>query len=608
MRHALLSLLFALSACSDGGGASSTPADATPPVDAAEPAPDACLDCPDGRVLTLADAGPEGDAAPPPEPMGLRPIEDNCADLYDQAFVPTFEVEIDPAEWAAIEDEFAHPAEREEAGLPLKPYHPLIQFKYGQEVVHDAMIRLKSNPFYSWVPPKMQFVISFRQHDRAGRFHGLRKISLDAPWYDPTLLRERVALSILREAGVPAGCANNAKLRVNGALYGVYVNREHHDKEFLERHFDDPEGNLYKYGRELKTNEAEGDVSRRDALWATTNLADFGALVDRQAAVTAWAAEAILPHLDGFWCCDHNYYLYDHPQRGFIFIPYDLDIVLDRGSPETSLLSYGGRRPPHLQMAMADQGWRTDFAEAVGRIHQVWDPDELERRVDVWSAQIGNAVRLDPSLPFTVEEHVTALAELRAFFRPRAEYVGEFVEVATACRRGDPGRDRDRDGTDECTDCDDLNREIHPGAVETCNERDDDCNGEVDDGLECGACTALDVGEQHFLLCAAGHTWFGGHMMCVRNGAVLAVPTADELPTVIEAAAALADEPWWLGANDGNYEGRWADPDGVALANPPWGPGAPDGGDDQNCALLSLDGTWSDADCSEPHPVICRLR
>jgi alpha-tubulin suppressor-like RCC1 family protein len=32
-------------------------------------------------------------------------------------------------------------------------------------------------------------------------------------------------------------------------------------------------------------------------------------------------------------------------------------------------------------------------------------------------------------------------------------------------------------------DCDDVDAAVHPGAVETCNYMDDDCNGQVDDGL-----------------------------------------------------------------------------------------------------------------------------
>ena len=37
-------------------------------------------------------------------------------------------------------------------------------------------------------------------------------------------------------------------------------------------------------------------------------------------------------------------------------------------------------------------------------------------------------------------------------------------------------------------DCDDANRTINPGAMETCNQKDDDCDGQVDDGarVRCG--------------------------------------------------------------------------------------------------------------------------
>ena len=43
--------------------------------------------------------------------------------------------------------------------------------------------------------------------------------------------------------------------------------------------------------------------------------------------------------------------------------------------------------------------------------------------------------------------------------------------------------DADGDGWDEERDCDDSNPDVFPGATETCNEIDDDCNGIVDDGF-----------------------------------------------------------------------------------------------------------------------------
>jgi len=67
---------------------------------------------------------------------------------------------------------------------------------------------------------------------------------------------------------------------------------------------------------------------------------------------------------------------------------------------------------------------------------------------------------------------------------------------------GTPGQpntfcDGDADGlAEDQGDCDDGNPAVHPGALEACNGLDDDCNGDVDDGL------AAPFGCQHEGLCA----------------------------------------------------------------------------------------------------------
>jgi hypothetical protein len=78
----------------------------------------------------------------------------------------------------------------------------------------------------------------------------------------------------------------------------------------------------------------------------------------------------------------------------------------------------------------------------------------------------------------------------------------------------DEGFDGDGDGRTSCgggdptrADCDDANRDVFPGAPESCNGRDDDCDGAVDDdpldvGLPCGS----DTGEcgQGTIVCQDG--------------------------------------------------------------------------------------------------------
>ena len=54
--------------------------------------------------------------------------------------------------------------------------------------------------------------------------------------------------------------------------------------------------------------------------------------------------------------------------------------------------------------------------------------------------------------------------------------------------------DCDGDGYDFTADCDDSRAGIHPGAPETCNGKDDDCDGHVDEGVCGGGTTGGDTG------------------------------------------------------------------------------------------------------------------
>jgi MYXO-CTERM domain-containing protein len=57
--------------------------------------------------------------------------------------------------------------------------------------------------------------------------------------------------------------------------------------------------------------------------------------------------------------------------------------------------------------------------------------------------------------------------------------VGYYTRVVV-----DGGEDEDGDGVPTPEDCDDEDPTVFPGAVETCDGRDEDCDEEIDDGLE----------------------------------------------------------------------------------------------------------------------------
>lgn len=419
-----MSGLLALLACSEPVVLDSDPA--APPDDEA---PDSAAD-PD-RPENIGGDSDTGPDSPAPETWPQA-----CDAIYDPDTVPRFDLEFSAEEWEGM---------RSDCSAGIQRYRP-VQFSWEGETV-SAQARLKGN--WSWSCDKFQFVISFNEEDPDARFRGLRKLMLDAAWYDQTLLHERLAFPLFAAQGLPHSCVNNATLWIDGAYYGLYTNLEHLDREYLERNYEEPDGNLYQAASELKTNEEEGDTSRLVALWQASTVAEIEALVNLDQAVAVWAVEAMIPALDNYWAgVDINYYVYDHPSRGFEWIPYDLDIAFgDSAYPGGSLVwgegveafdpilweHSGWGKEQLLMTVLADEGWCTRFVEALDAARAGYEPEQLEARVDRWSAQTAEAMAADRNRSFSEEDNALALSRLRPFFQARADHVDAWLAEGGHC-------------------------------------------------------------------------------------------------------------------------------------------------------------------------------
>ena len=386
-----------------------------------------------------------GDAGTTVTPLPPITYPRPCADLYDENLLPTFEVEIAQSEWAGM---------LRDCEDVVKEYRPIV-FRYGTETV-DAMMRLKGN--WSWNCDKMQFVISFNETSSDGRFHGLRKIVLDAPWYDPTFLHERIAFFHMQQDGTPYSCVNNARLNINGEYYGLYANVERIDREYLERHFEDPGGNLFKGGEDLamtlETNEDTSSLAAANAFAAATTVSELEALVDLPQAISVWSGLAMIPDPDSYWAgVEINFYLYEPPSGKLQFLPYDMDMAMAENVwPELVLadpITYEHDewlREVQYRVVLSDTAWCQAYEAAMAQARAAYDVNLLVSKMDAWSAQIADAVAQDPNKTFTLQEHQDALDALRTFPGRRAAVVDSWLAQSGHCPPTWPATNRPRGG------------------------------------------------------------------------------------------------------------------------------------------------------------------
>lgn len=402
----------------------STPTGTGEPSESTTSGPATTADVPDPTTSggTTEPVDPTGD-----DPTGGPWMPRGCPEIYAQDLLPTFEIEIDPVELAALEDEW------HEADDDNTPEHP-VTFIYDGMVIDNASVRLRGNATWWPTQGKMQLEVSFNTYDKKGRFMGLKHVLFDCERYNRSFLRDRLALQILRDVGLPAPCANNARVVINGEYYGLFTSIEKVDSEFLERVFENPDGNLYKAGGKWKkkTNEDDPDTSDLDDLFDADTIAQLDAMMNLDQALLEWATEAVIPDNDGAWAGGLNLYLYNDPLTGFNIIPWDKDATFERIEHDVDPVTFkkeNFKGRPLYELALSDPGWFAKYIQAIERVLETgYDVKVLQQRIDDWSAQIAEAAADDVNKPFTTKQFHDDVEELREFVELRAEFVADWLK------------------------------------------------------------------------------------------------------------------------------------------------------------------------------------
>lgn len=228
--------------------------------------------------------------------------------------------------------------------------------KYFDETIDSIGFRLRGNT--SRDAKKKSFKVSFNSFTKGKKFHGVEKLNFNGEHNDPSIIRSKLSFNHFNTIGMKASRASHIEVYINGQYFGIYINVEHVDEEFLKKNFTDDTGNLWKClypadlkdlgddvnkyknllnngtpAYELSTNETEGDFNSLVRLIKVINRTSADAIPDSIESLISIpelfkynAINLLVGSWDDYWSLMNNYYLYFEPQKGmFHIIPYDYD-------------------------------------------------------------------------------------------------------------------------------------------------------------------------------------------------------------------------------------------------------------------------------------------
>jgi spore coat protein CotH len=297
---------------------------------------------------------------------------------------------------------------------PTTDVHATFTF---QDESFDVGVHLKgSNGSFRDLTEKAGFKVDFHQWDDTGRFHGVKRLTLNNMVQDATMSSEHAAYQLYADLGLVAPRHGYAEVSVNGELFGLYGIVESMDEQFVNRNWDhDDTGNLYeggygadvKHGRVDNFEQKEGDVTDRadlaeliDTMDATTPddfFTTLGTFFDTDALLDMWATELVIADVDAYTTLANNYLLYHAPDADqWTMIPWgpdqafadEMDVHMDSYYGDLTIRCAAA---PDCAAALDDR---------IQHVLDVWDSAGFADFVAAETARVEDACRTDPRSPW----------------------------------------------------------------------------------------------------------------------------------------------------------------------------------------------------------------
>ncbi len=319
------------------------------------------------------------------------PVHGQTPDLYDMTMVRSLYLTFKQVDWwQQLTNNYSTKTDiKADLTVDGKPYP-------------DIGVRFKGNSSYRSIgsSQKKSFNLSTDSFVPSQRLYGYKTLNLNNAFLDPTFVREVVSYEIFRRF-MPAPKANFVKLYINNQYWGVYVNVQQANTEFLDEAFGEDGGNnfkgegnttsssslqwlgsnptSYKNSYELKSGDEQTAwnnlVTMIDKLnnTSTQQLPQvLPGVLDVDRALWFIALNNVLCNLDSYIGRGQNYFTYqDEAANVFNMVPWDLNEAfgvfsegksiqqLQQLSPTYQDTNYSGR--PLVAKLLGVSTWREQY-------------------------------------------------------------------------------------------------------------------------------------------------------------------------------------------------------------------------------------------------------
>jgi hypothetical protein len=392
-----------------------------------------------GPRISPADVGPAG-ATP----------------LYDRGTLRTLFLEFEGDDW-----------ESELAAFNNTDVDVLATVRVDGREYRDVGVRYRGTSSFFMIPEgsKRSLGLSLDFVHEGQRLLGYRTLNLLNSYGDATMMRSVLYSEIARHY-LPVGQYNFMRVVINGEYWGVFVNAQQYNSEFVQEHF--PRGggvrwripgfpraqggmayvgdDLAHYRRfyQVRTREtpaAWADLLRLFRVLTETPLDELEAalepLLNVDGALRFLALDMALVNLDGYWVRGSDYSLYQDRDGRFHVLPHDInegllpDAAGDRMRTDP-LRGLDDAALPLRSRLLAVPALRERYIGYVREIAGQWlDWNRLEPLVAQYAALIREDVHRDSRKLRPTEEWEADLRDsarsIRAFADARRAYLLEVL-------------------------------------------------------------------------------------------------------------------------------------------------------------------------------------